>query len=67
MLYQERLTSNLQAMSSTHTTRGAFHRVGVDVLQLLLTTSGNKYVFVFMDYFTKWPKPIQLQIRIKKP
>ena len=31
-----------------------FHRVGVDVLQLPLTIHGNKYVLVFMDYFTKW-------------
>ena len=30
-----------------------FHRVAVDVLQLPLTSRGNKYV-VFMDYFTKW-------------
>ena len=31
-----------------------FHRVAVDVLQLLLTSSGNKYVVVFLNYFTKW-------------
>ena len=35
---------------------GPFHRVGVDVLQLPLTTRGNKYVVVFMDYLTKWPE-----------
>ena len=34
--------------------KGPFHRVGVDVLQLPLTSSGNKYVVVFMDYLTKW-------------
>ena len=34
--------------------KGAFHRVAVDVLQLPLTSSGNKYVIVFMDYLTKW-------------
>ena len=28
--------------------------VGVDVLQLPLTESGNKYVVVFADYLTKW-------------
>ena len=33
---------------------GSFHRVAVDVLQLPLTARGNKYVVVFMDYFTKW-------------
>ena len=31
-----------------------FHRVAVDVLQLPLTSNGNKYVVVVMDYFTKW-------------
>ena len=34
--------------------RQPFHRVAVDVLQLPLTSQGNKYVVVFMDYFTKW-------------
>ena len=28
--------------------------VGVDVLQLPMSTDGNKYAVVFMDYFTKW-------------
>ena len=31
-----------------------FRCVAVDVLQLPLTSRGNKYVVVFMDYFTKW-------------
>ena len=35
---------------------GPFDRVGVDVLQLPKTRSGNKYVIVFMDYLTKWPE-----------
>lgn len=35
---------------------GPFHRVAVDVLQLPLTVRGNKYVVVFIDYFTKWPE-----------
>ena len=35
---------------------GPFHRVGVDVLQLPLTFSGNQYAVVLMDYFTKWPE-----------
>ena len=34
--------------------KGPFHRVAVNVLQLPLTSSGNKYVVVFMDYLTKW-------------
>ena len=33
---------------------GPFHRVGVDILQLPLTESGNRYVVVFLDYLTKW-------------
>ena len=34
--------------------KGPFHRVAVDVLQLPLTSSGNRYIVIFMDYFTKW-------------
>ena len=34
---------------------GQFHHDGVDVLQLPPTERGNKYVIVFVDYFTKWP------------
>ena len=33
---------------------GLFHRLGVDLLQLPLTTKGNRYVVCFMDYPTKW-------------
>ena len=33
---------------------GPFRHVGVDVLQLPLTESGNKYAVVFQDYLTKW-------------
>ena len=33
---------------------GPFHRMGVDVLQLPLTESGNQYAIVFLDYLTKW-------------
>ena len=31
-----------------------FHRVAVDVLTMPLTSRGNRYIVVFMDYFTKW-------------
>ena len=33
---------------------GLFHRVDVDILQLLRTLDGNCYVVVFVDYLTKW-------------
>ena len=39
---------------------GPFHRVAVDILTLPLTTSGNRYVAVFMDYLTKWPEAIAI-------
>ena len=32
-----------------------FQIVGVDLLELLRTRKGNKYVIVFQDYLTKWP------------
>ena len=35
---------------------GPFDRVGVDVLQLPKTSTGNRYAVVFMDYLTKWPE-----------
>ena len=31
-----------------------FLRVAVDVLTMPLTSRGNRYIVVFMDYFTKW-------------
>ena len=32
-----------------------FQILGVDVMDLPLTASGNKHVLVFQDLFTKWP------------
>ena len=32
-----------------------FQIVGVDIMELPLTTNGNRYVIVFQDLFTKWP------------
>ena len=29
--------------------------VGVDIIELPLTTNGNRYAIVFQDLFTKWP------------
>ena len=31
-----------------------FHRIAVDVLTMPLTSRGNRYIVVFIDYFTKW-------------
>ena len=33
---------------------GAFHRVGVDIMELPLTQNGNRHVVTFIDYLTKW-------------
>ena len=32
-----------------------FQILGIDIMELPLTTTGNKYVIVFQDLFTKWP------------
>ena len=32
-----------------------FQIVGVDVMELPVTTQGNRYIIVFQDLFTKWP------------
>ena len=32
-----------------------FQIVGIDIMELPLTTNGNKYAIVFQDLFTKWP------------
>ena len=34
-----------------------FHRIGIDIKgPLLITTKGNRYIIVAMDYLTKWPE-----------
>ena len=32
-----------------------FQIVGVDIMELPVTTTGNRYVLVFQDHLTKWP------------
>ena len=47
-----------------------FQVVGVDIMELPVTNSGNRYVLVFQDYLTKWsmvyPIPDQKSQRIAK-
>jgi hypothetical protein len=36
---------------------GPFYRIGIDIKgPLPITSSGNRYIIVAMDYFTKWPE-----------
>ncbi|GBM45473.1 Retrovirus-related Pol polyprotein from transposon 412 [Araneus ventricosus] len=38
-----------------------FERMALDILgPLPVTTNGNRYVLVMMDYFTKWPEAIPI-------
>ena len=36
-------------------TERPFQIIGVDIMELPITTQGNRYVVVFQDLFTKWP------------
>ena len=36
-------------------TQHPFQVIGVDIMELPLTTKGNRYLIVFQDLFTKWP------------
>ena len=47
-----------------------FEIVGVDIMELPVTTQGNRYAIVFQDFLTKWPlvypAPDQKAIRIAR-
>ena len=47
-----------------------FQIIGVDIMDLPLTTSGNRHIVVFQDFLTKWslafPVPDQKAIRLVK-
>ena len=36
-------------------TERSFQIVGVDIMELPLTSNGNRYLIAFQDFFTKWP------------
>ena len=37
--------------------KGPFHRIGIDIKgPLPITSKGNRYIIVAMDYFSKWPE-----------
>jgi hypothetical protein len=37
--------------------QGPFHRIGIDIKgPLPVTSNGNRYIVVAMDYFSKWPE-----------
>lgn len=46
---------------------GPFDRVGVDILEMPLTESGNRYVVVLVEYLTKWVGHSQCMIRLVNP
>jgi hypothetical protein len=36
--------------------QGPFHRIGIDIKRPLpITSNGNRYIIITMNYFTKWP------------
>ena len=35
---------------------GPFDRVEVDMIKFPMSSAGNQYAVVFMDYLTKWPE-----------
>ena len=45
----------VEATSSSYSVQRALQIVGVDVMDLPVTESGNKHVLVFQDFLTKWP------------
>ena len=44
-------------------TERPFQIIGVDIMELPITTQGNRYVVVFQDLFTKSPMVFPLQTR----
>ena len=52
----QRVSQAVNPLLSPIPVSGPFNHVGVDVLQLPVSSQGNRYAVVFMDYLTKWPE-----------
>src|SRR3954464_7674012 len=53
---KKRKTSNSRTITS-YTGRRPFAKIGIDIVEPLpLTTKGNRYIVVAIDYLTKWPE-----------
>ena len=57
-------------LQTTPPVQQPFQIFGVDIMELPMTEKGNRYVFVFQDFLTKWllvfPAPDQKAIRITR-
>ena len=67
VVLEERTRMGYPSTPAAYSNQGPFHRVGVDVLTMPLSSSGNKYKIVIMDYLTKWVEPLLHQISSQKP
>ena len=52
---------NVAPLTSIHTGEGPFERIALDILKLPLTQSGNQYLLVIEDFFSKWVEAFPLK------
>ena len=50
-----------RAMLESVPVGGPFEMIAMDILELPLTTKGNRYALVVSDYFTRWPEAFALK------
>ena len=50
-----------RAMLESVPIEGPFEMIAMDILELPLTTKGNRYALVVSDYFTRWPEAFALK------